>query len=86
MSAKSELSRSERMVFDSREWERAGYDQPEGNARFWHRATILRTYLEKPWGGKRELLADVQFSHDGRESRGHIVSMMRDVSEAVDER
>jgi hypothetical protein len=74
-----------RIVFDPREWERTGYDQPDGNARFWHEATILRTYLERPWGGRRELLADVRFSHDGRESRGHIVSMMRDVPLAFDE-
>lgn len=68
----------ERQVFDSDEWRKAGYDQPEGNGRFWHNALILETHLERAGVGiRREELATVLFLHNGRQSTGRIVSIMR---------
>jgi hypothetical protein len=62
-----------REVFDGREWERAGFDQPDGNEQFWHPATILSTSLTE-YG---EEIATVRFHHDGRVSRGHFVRCFR---------
>lgn len=64
------------LVFDADEWKRAGYDQPDGNEQFWHRAKTVRTYERN--GDK---LADVRFDHDGRISHGHFMRSMREVVE-----
>jgi hypothetical protein len=60
-----------RLVFDARLW--GGKDHPDGNERYWKRATILALQGR----GEREM-ATVKFHHDGRVSRGHFTSMMRD--------
>lgn len=64
------------LVFDDVEWERAGYDQPEGNEQFWHPATLLNYYQGKFPG---EWLADVKFHHDNHTSRGHFIHLMREL-------
>lgn len=64
------------IVFDPREWEQAGYDQPEGNGRFYHRATILSVSRTD---GYRELIATIRFHHDGRISKGHFIDGMQEV-------
>lgn len=64
----------EKIVFNSKKWNDAGGDQPDGNEQFWERCKITDTYLDKDG----DLLAQVQWP-DGTFSNGHIVSMMRDV-------
>ena len=66
----------ERIVFNSREWERAGYDQPDGNLQFFHHALILsRRPSRQRWMPKDEV-AEVLWLHDGTISSGHFVGMM----------
>jgi hypothetical protein len=62
------------MVFDSVEWEKAGYDRPEGNDRFYHSAEILEVS-----GFGIEQVATIKFEHDGRISRGHFTSAMKEI-------
>lgn len=72
------------LVFDSSEWVAAGYDQPDGNERFWRPARILETINGSGLlpDGSREQIATVEWLHNGRRSAGHFIHMMRDVEEA----
>lgn len=66
-------------VFDSKLW---SYKDVGDNSRFWMEAEVLKTYCYKD-----RLIADVQFIHDGRESKGHLVREMYffdDKEESVD--
>lgn len=68
------------LVFNAREWVEAGYDQPEGNDRFWQPARIIEEINGsglRP-DGSRERLATVEWP-DGRRSAGHYVHMMEEV-------
>lgn len=57
------------VVFNATEWSRVG-DTPDGNRRFWQRATILGLRFSGEW------LADVRFG-SGLVSRGHFVRCIR---------
>lgn len=63
-------------MFDYREWETAGYDQPEGNDRFWHPAEILSVR-----GHGSDRVASIRFEHDGRVSGGHFINAMEVIKE-----
>ena len=68
------------LVFNASEWVKAGYDQPEGNDRFWQPARIVDV-IRGPGllpDGTRELLAPVEWP-DGRKSAGHFIHMMEEV-------
>lgn len=65
------------MVFDSRLWQQNGGDSETDT--FFREAKVLKTYaicrtVNPP---KYEHLADVQFDHDGRISKGHFVNVMQ---------
>lgn len=64
----------ERLVFDSWEWELCGYDDSDGNGRFWHPALLLARYTREDG----EELADVLFLHNGRISKRHVVRAMQE--------
>jgi hypothetical protein len=60
-------------VFDGKLWKEAGGDVGN-NSQFWKPARILRTYAREDslvFRGK-EMNYDVEFLHDGRESKGHL--------------
>lgn len=56
------------MVFDNLLWTQNGGDSETDN--FFREASVLRIYPP---------LADVQFLHDGRLSKGHFISGIRDI-------
>lgn len=62
----------ERIAFDAVEWRAAGYDQPDGNFRFWHHALICCTYTAK---SGREV-ADLLWLHNGVVTHGHFVDRL----------
>lgn len=69
------------IVFDASEWEAAGYDQPDGNAQFYHPAEILEVS-----GFGSDQVATIRFEHDGRISHGHFTSAMRPLPRTMPQR
>lgn len=61
------------IAFNAREWEEAGYDQPEGNDRFFQKAEILDLSFTKKY---HERIATLKWP-DGRISFGHFVDMVK---------
>lgn len=68
-------------AFNAREWEEAGYDQPDGNAQFFQVAEILDISVTKrsAFGPGGEEIATLRWP-DGRISCGHFINLFRKVS------
>lgn len=64
------------VAFNAREWEEAGFDQPEGNDRFRQIAEILDLSITKvsEFGPGGEEIAILKWP-DGRVSAGHFTDM-----------
>ena len=60
------------IAFNAREWEEAGFDQPEGNAQFFQETEVLEVYLtvKSDFGPGGEEVAVLRWP-DGRTSAGH---------------
>lgn len=63
------------LVFDAKAWQAHGGDDADGNRQFWRPAHIV----ERTTASDGTATATVQFEHDGRLSRGHIIDAMRAV-------
>lgn len=72
--------------FNAREWNDAGGDQPDGNAKFFQEATVLDVYYAEPSEyGSGGWLASLRW-HDRRTSRGHFVTGLRVVASSRTDR
>lgn len=65
------------LVFDAKLW--GGRDVGD-NSQFWKRATIMSVHWRTDdQFGSEGWVATVQFHYDGRTSRGHFISAMKEV-------
>jgi hypothetical protein len=71
------------VAFNAREWKEAGYDQPEGNGRFFQTAEILDLHIttKSSWGPGGEEIATLKWP-DGRVSAGHFTEYFKPEGES----